>query len=537
MEKQLPLTWASIVASFLAACGGGDSSSGTSASSMSSTASFTITANAGTGGGVNPISTTVANGSTAAFNISPQIGYKIASVNGCNGTLSGTTYTTGIITAACSVTISFTDQPGSGTFTTTLVSAASGNAQANGESNDPSISADGRYVAFESAASNLVSGDTNGFWDVFVHDRFTGTTSLISVTSGSASGNGASYAPAISADGRYVAFVSAASNLVLNDTNAATDVFVRDLSNGTTIRASIASDGAQAQSATESSMFGPLSLSTDGRVIAFASNASNLVENDTNSATDIFLHDRLTRTTTRVSVDSSGNQVGSYYDIGSWNPSMSGDGRYVTFESGGAGLGGNGGIGVYVRDRLSGTTTCVSKRPPASTYPCMGYHPSISADGRHVAFQSDAWDLVALDTNNSRDVFVYDQVTGLTTRESLRYDSLSKTSSQVNGESLAPSISGDGRYVAFVSSSAGVVPNDTNSSYDVFVRDRVAETTSRVSVNSSGTQANMASSDPSYSFHRPEISVNGRYVTFHSRATNLVAGDTNAITDAFVVEW
>ena len=169
---------------------------------------------------------------------------------------------------------------------TTRVSVASDGAQGNGYSYHPSISADGRYVAFESYATNLVSGDTNGYIDVFVHDRQGGGTTRVSVTSDGAQGGTGSWNPSISADGRYVAFMSAASNLVSGDT-CCSDIFVHDRQSGQTTRVSVASDGAQGNNHS----WYP-SISADGRYVAFHSYASNLVSGDTNSAPDVFVHDR-----------------------------------------------------------------------------------------------------------------------------------------------------------------------------------------------------------------------------------------------------
>jgi Tol biopolymer transport system component len=203
----------------------------------------------------------------------------------------------------------------------------------------PSISGDGRYVAFESLATNLLGAgnDNNGFSDVFVHDLQTGATSRVSVDSAGAEGDNNSYSPSISGDGRYVAFVSDATNLlgVGNDTNGSRDVFVHDRDadgNGTydeplgvsTVRVSVDSLGAEANGDSSSS-----SISADGRYVAFESNASNLVDDDINASTDVFVHDLLTATTTRVSVDLAGVEGNG----NSNNPSMSADGKSVTFQS------------------------------------------------------------------------------------------------------------------------------------------------------------------------------------------------------------
>jgi Tol biopolymer transport system component len=188
--------------------------------------------------------------------------------------------------------------------TTERVSVATGGEQANERSLSSVISADGRYVLFQSFASNLVAGDTNGVGDVFMRDRATGTTTRVSVSNVGEQGNGISSSPAVSDDGRYVAFASYASNLVVGDTNGVTDVFVRDMQTGTTTRASVASGGAEAQGSSSSP-----SISAGGSLVAFDSLAANLVPGDTNGSNDVFVHDRQTSATTRVSVASGGTQA------------------------------------------------------------------------------------------------------------------------------------------------------------------------------------------------------------------------------------
>ena len=213
---------------------------------------------------------------------------------------------------------------------------------ANGMSTDPAINLGGRFVAFSSTASNLVTGDTNGKQDVFVRDRNTGTTERVSVSSAEKQGDGDSAWAAISADGRFVAFHSYAADLVAGDTNHDADVFVRDRTTGTTTRVSVTSTGRQANTGSGS----PLDISADGRFVAFDSEATNLVARDTNGARDVFVRDRTTGTTERISVIGSGAQ----WDTGSYVGAISADGRIVTFYGG----------GVFARDRKTGTTGRVS---------------------------------------------------------------------------------------------------------------------------------------------------------------------------------
>src|SRR6185436_2049194 len=187
---------------------------------------------------------------------------------------------------------------------------------------------DGRYVAFDSLAGNLVPGDTNGKRDVFVRDRQAGTTTLVSISSTGTQGGADSGGPVLSGDGRYVAFWSRAAVLVPDDTNVAPDVFVHDRQTGTTIRVSVDSAGVQGNDDSY-----PTSISRDGRYVAFTSLATNLVPGDTTGAQDAFVHDLVTGSTIRVSVDSNGagGQGGPHGS--SFLPKLSGDGRYVVFQS------------------------------------------------------------------------------------------------------------------------------------------------------------------------------------------------------------
>jgi Tol biopolymer transport system component len=382
---------------------------------------------------------------------------------------------------------------------------------------DPSISADGRFVTFSSKASNLVPEDTNFSQDIFVRDLSTNTTARVSVSSTGNQGNSNSRSPSISGNGRFVAFASDASNLVPGDTNGAQDIFVRDLSTNTNTRVSVSSTDNQANQ----DCFTP-SISADGRFVAFNSSASNLVPGDTNNENDIFVRDLLTNTTTRVSVSGAGNQGNRR----SSSPSISADGRFVAFSSEASNLvpgDTNNNEDIFVRDLLTNTTTRVS----VSSIGNQAFGPSrdsyISGDGRFVAFSSEASNLVPGDTNGNRDIFVRDLSTNTTTRVSV--DSAGNPG---NGQSYAPSISSDGRFVAF-SSISNLVPGDTNNRDDIFVRDLSSNTTTRVSVSGAGNQGNGGSFSPS-------ISADGPRVVFLSGADNLVPGDTNNRSDIFVAD-
>ncbi len=284
----------------------------------------------------------------------------------------------------------------------TRVSVDSAGNQGNNGSGDPSISTDGQKVAFASDAANLVPGDTNAGRDIFVRDLLTNTITRVSVDRAGNQAIDNSFEPSISANGQKVAFSSFAANLAPGDTNNSPDIFVRDLSTNTTTRVSVDSAGNQAIG----NSFLP-SISGDGQKVAFTSNAPNLVPGDTNNSDDIFVRNLLTNTTTRVSVDSAGNQA-----IGnSFLPSISGDGRFVAFTSNAPNLvpgDTNNGEDIFVRDLSTNTTTRVSVDSAGNQAIGNSGRPSISADGRFVAFASDAPNLVPGDTNNGSDLFVAD---------------------------------------------------------------------------------------------------------------------------------
>jgi hypothetical protein len=269
-----------------------------------------------------------------------------------------------------------------------------GGAEATGgDSFSPALSADGRYVAFASDATNLVPGDTNNATDVFVYDRQARTTTRVSVAAGGGQAGDASFSPSLSADGSVVAFLSRATDLVAGDAAGGENVFVRDLRAARTIR--VSSGGAASPA-----------LSADGRVVAFASTSATLVPDDTNGESDVFAFDRDTAVTERVSVGSGGAQA----DRASVAPAVSGDGRFVAFASDATNLvpgDTNQRADVFVRDRRLGTTIRVSVGT-AGQADQSSATPSMSADGRFVAFQSAADNLVAGDTNSAPDIFVHD---------------------------------------------------------------------------------------------------------------------------------
>jgi Tol biopolymer transport system component len=412
----------------------------------------------------------------------------------------------------------------------TRVSVSSAGVQGNNASQSPSVSYDGRFVAFTSYADNLVDGDTNYIGDIFVHDRQTDQTTRVSVSSAGVQGNNTSYSPSISSDGRFVAFESYARNLVDGDTNGSGDIFVHDRQTGQTTRVSVSSEGMQGNKFS----FSP-SISYDGRFVAFRSYAGNLVDGDTNGDYDIFVNDRQTGQTTRVSVSSAGVQGNRRSN----SPTISSWGRYVAFVSYSDNLvdgdtnsddDPNSGTDVFVHDRETVQTIRVSVTSTGVQGDGTNSNPSITSDGRFVAFRSRAGNLVDGDTNRDADILVHDRQTGQIARVSV-----TSTGVQGNDGSDSPSISSDGRFVAFESYSDNLVDGDTNGdveSYlgtDIFVHDRQTGQITRVSVSSAGMQGNRDS-------HGPSISYDSRFVAFESYADNLVDGDTNDSRDIFIYD-
>ena len=399
---------------------------------------------------------------------------------------------------------------------TKRVSVGPDGRQGNGISLSPSLSASGFSVAFESKANNLVPRDTNRESDVFVYGMTNGRTTRVSVSTTGRQSNGESRGAKISADGRFVAFYSFASNLVPGDSNAAVDIFLHERASGTTTRISVGSDEAQANS---DSLFP--ALSADARYVAFNSAASNLVAGDTNGWTDIFLRDRDSWHNHQDERRQQRHPRERYE-----RQACRIRGRPV------CGLhllrlqplpGNSNGTGdIFVRDRLAGTTSRVSISTGEAQGNGQSQEAAISATGRFVAFESEATNLVPGDTNAVFDVFIRDRDSGTTSRASVANDG-----SQANDHSQSLALSADGRFVAFSSSASNLVPNDTNNATDVFIRDRHTGTTRRVSLTAAGGQSNGFSLDPT-------LSADASLVGFASTARNLVPGDTNRKFDVFV---
>ena len=479
----------------------------------------------------------------------------------------------------------FSQPAGCPTLATIIrASVATGGTEGDKGSWGPAVSEDGRYVAFQSYARDLVSDDANDTRDVFVHDCLAGETSRVSVDSDGREANGQSGHPAISPDGRYVTFVSLASNLVSGDADdEIANLFVHDRdadADGgfdepgavSTTLIPVAPDGALVEKPSL-----PPAISRSGRYIAFQSDATDLVLDDTNLATDIFVHDRDSdgdnvfdepgaTGITRVSVDSNGGQAENTEfpgSGGSYDVAISPHGRYVAFASDATNLvlnDTNGGTDIFVHDRDSDgdnvfdepgaiRTARVSVDSGGREADRDGFffgssRPSLSEDGRYVAFTSDATNLVDGDANGVSDVFVHD-------RDSDRdgtFDeagairttlvSVGPDGAEGNRDSYEPALSADGRFVAFRSFAYNLVLNDSNGSSDIFVHDRDgdgdgafdeagATGTTRISFGLNGTEAN----EDSYA---PAISADGRFVAFASFASNLVPSDGNGAVDVFL---
>lgn len=422
---------------------------------------------------------------------------------------------------------------------TQRVSVGSAEQQGNnisGRSSRPAISGGDDIIAFDSIASNLVRGDTNDADDVFVRDRASGKTARVSVSSSGEQGNDDSSRPDLSGDGQLVVFDSSAANLVDGDTNARPDVFLHNRASGRTTLLSRGYDGRPADDAS----FSP-TISADGRFVAFMSNATNLTRKPAAGA--VFLYNVRTGRTSVVSVRLDGTAASAA------SPSLSAHAEYVAFSSFSAGIvpvDTNDRFDVFVRDRRTGETTCASVASAgAQAEGGDSTRPSLNADGTVVAFVSEATNLVRHDDNGERDIFVRILSSARTERVSIssssgEADGPSDGPGIRGGSSFGPDISANGRYVTFDSIATNLVAGDTNTCMftggpsfpepgqcpDVVLRDRRLNSTTRVSVTSSGAQANDASTDPA-------ISSDGRSVVFFSAASDFTSRDTDTCPPFF----
>jgi Tol biopolymer transport system component len=438
--------------------------------------------------------------------------------------------------AQTTVTLSVNDLP---TGTIALASTNADAVHGNKPSWGMAVSGNGQYLAFVSEASNLVADDTNGVADVFRYDCESGETIRVSVTNSGAQANDESWDVAISSDGRYLAFASDATNLVAGDTNGKTDIFLRDITGGTTTLISKSNEQDQDQHRVPANniCWGPsLSVTTDTEgahyAIAYVSDATNLVDDnadedytndDTNGASDVFLYDQRNDTTTRLST-SAGVLGNANSDI----PVISADGQHVAFASDASNLVAtdeNGCQDVFVKALVDNSLIRVSVPPAGGEGNLKSWGPSLSADGARLTFVSQASNLVSGDTNGCCDVFLFDQTAGTLTRISHANDG-----TQGNGASWDAAISADGGTVALVSYASNFSGNDSNGRCDLFryvlPTETVPESLAPVIITADGALGNADSWEAA-------LSADGQRLAFRSAASNLVPLDLNGDDDVF----
>ncbi len=418
-------------------------------------------------------------------------------------------------------------------------------------SSSTSVSPDGRYIAFDtivnnghvtsikdmqtgsiiiidgqifehgfSADGNYVVYDDNGTPDnIFIMNL--NTKDIRQVTNNVQGGGGYNYSSTISADGRYIAFVSTYSNLVAGDTNSADDIFVKDTLTGSLSRVSIDAFGNQGNN----SSFG-CSISSDGRYVSFMSTASNLVAGDTNGSTDVFIRDLQNNTIKRVSESASGQSGGGCISF-----DMSADGRYIVFESiANNFVSGdiNGREDIFIKDTLDGSIRNITQGMNGASW-----YPAISGDGRFVVFQSVADNIVPGDNRiNTWDIYIKDLQTG-----EIKIVTTSATGAQGNGWSMAAEISYDGKYIVFQSKASNLVAGDTNNEQDVFrVANPFIDTTSPKVVSFSpagGLISVSVDTNLVIKFSESIVSGTGNFVIFNSNGTvakTIAVNDTSQVS-------
>jgi Tol biopolymer transport system component len=397
--------------------------------------------------------------------------------------------------------------------------------QANDEGFFSEVSSDGRYVIFESRATNLIPNDTNFVGDVFLRDRQLQTTELLSVgLGGGLAFGGISTHPHLSADIAFAAFSSRSTNLVAGDLNGVEDAFVRDLGTGAIERISVHTNGTEGDGASQ-----PHGMSADGRYVVFKSFATNLVDSDTNTTPDIFVRDRMAGTTERANVSSTGSEGNQAQvpDPFAGSGSITADGGLVAFATIASDLVAgdtNAATDAFVRDRVAGTTTLVS----VSTGGVQGDDETrmvlLSANGRYAAMASLANNLVAVDSNAfTADIFLRDLATGETTLVNRNAQGTQSVNNILHG------ISADGRFVVWSTTTVTLIPNDPETApnvFDVFVYDGSTGEIARVTAGSNTTEAS----------GRATISADGRTIAFRSGDPDLVGNDTNGLNDYFTTE-
>ena len=398
----------------------------------------------------------------------------------------------------------------------TLASTADGGPKGNSSSQEPSLSADGTRVAFFSYASNLVEGDTNERADVFVKDLVTGELVRVSTAEDGTEANGLSAYPSLSADGTRVAFSSDATNLVEDDTDTYTDIYVKDLETGELILASVDANGDKGDEGGNRP-----SLSANGSRVAFWSYASNWVAGDTELTADVFVKDLDTGELLLASADQNGTRGNG----GSSSASLSADGTRVAFESQASNLVGgdtDGDTDVFVKDLPTDVVILASADGAGTSGNSSSAYPSLSADGNRVAFESLASNFGEGDTDTVLDAYVKDLVTG-----DLTLASVAEDGTEGDGNSRGARLSHDGSRVAFYTEASNLVPGDTDRATDVLVTELATGSLTLASTAEDGTKGNNGSFQPS-------LSADGSQVAFASVATNLDEGDTDQFQDVYV---
>ena len=393
----------------------------------------------------------------------------------------------------------------------------------NGNSSAGQVSSNGQFVAFQSEASDLLPGDTNGVSDIFVRDLQAGTNTLVSVAADGGWASGASTEPVMTPDGRWVAFVSAATNLVSGETNGTAGLFVRDVVNGTTKRVCLGGAGASVDVAT------PV-LTPDGRYVAFFSTATNLVPGvPTATKGEVYLAEVASNTITWAST----NAALAAYDVlllnntPSSHPALSDDGRYVAFKTGwtngAVSPGGSSPAAVifFVYDSLTGTSTILSTNgfPPWANCDDV-YGPEMTPDGRFIAYVEREF----AGTTNYSSVRLWDQQSGTNVLVSAGPDGLWPT----NSTSHTPAVSQDGRYVTFLSDATNLVSNLVSNGLHIYRRDLQTSATVLVDADTSG----VGSLDELGVI--PSLSADGSCLVFATQDGGLVGSDSNNASDVFL---
>jgi len=470
---------------------------------------------------------------------------------------------------------------------TTLVSVnTNGGAGGNGDSLPVVLSTNGQFALFESGASDLISGDTNNAVDVYLRDLVAGTTTLVSVATNSASGNGGSRGSVMTPDARYVAFVSEAANLVAGDSNRIADVFVRNLQTLTTTRASAGARSTNAAAMVSAGKSDAPDISDDGRFIAYSSTATNLVTG-IRTIGDLYVYDQVAGTNIWASsgmraavLAAKGHTNGVVCDF-----ALSADGSFVAYqvnvpqnqfatnsgvllrygvqngttellhaniptsrpspeETKVLDLTADGQVVAFVANSngVNGATTCIQVWDATSGINALASGdlsnlvasnaislcPMLDATGRYVAFRSSATGLVSVAVAGDWHVYVRDLLNATT----MLVDVSPNGASGLVTAATIPSMSSEARFVAFESADAALLPNDNNHHFDIFVRDLALGTNDLISAHDPALGSltpNRPSLDSSFS-----ASTDGRYVAFASDADNLIGNDTNGFRDVFV---